>query len=108
MNAWDTRQRATWRLVAEHIEVAERERLHAIEDAFQRFHLLDPFLARLALNAFVDCQLAAECMAYPHSALMGRSAYSALAVGRRDLVAEWLRTRIAGSHAAQPEPCEKE
>lgn len=94
MTPWNTKQRAVWAQLAGDIEAAEMARLDAFEDAFNRLRVLDKELAQLALSAFCDADVAAECMARHRFAPTNATAYALLAHGQRARVAEWLRAEI--------------
>lgn len=94
MTPWNTKHRGLWAQLAGGIEAAEMARLDAFEDAFNRLCVLDKELAQLALAAFRDADIAADCMARHRFEPTNATAYSLLADGQRARVAEWLRAEI--------------
>lgn len=101
MTVWDAKRRATYARFAYWINATDASRQTAVDCAFARLRVMDPSLVKLALDAFGDAGLAAECLAWPRPSFYDGNAYAALANGRRALVAEWLRTHAEDN---QPHP----
>lgn len=104
ISRWNTKQQATWVQIVERIDSVELARLDAFADAFSRLRVLDDALAQLALTAFCDADIAADCMARHRFGPSGATAYGLLARGQRERVVEWLREYAADNRKVVVDP----